>query len=289
MHTPPYHRFEEFIAPGADRYGLLRSLLAEQGLNFRPVDIAGNRHLFVGPGFSSPGGNGTVLVAHYDRVADSPGANDNSAAVFQLIQTARILEEAGQRRWLVIFTDKEELAAGEGIRDQGAYTLAAALRDTGMGGGQFYSFDACGVGDTVVISTMADHLMKDEEGLGIAKARRQVQQLRTKALETARKLNMTRILLAPTPFSDDVGFLRAGIAAQTITILPAEEASRLASLLRNKPDLAAALVSRDAPGLNRRLIPETWRSLNGPRDSYSRLTPAHFGQVVRFACALCRG
>ncbi|GHU97729.1 hypothetical protein FACS189483_04570 [Spirochaetia bacterium] len=89
MQEPPYHRFLEFIAPGADRYGLLCSLLADQGLNFRPVDIAGNRHLFVNPGFSPPGGNGVVLVAHYDRAADSPGANDNSAAVFQLIEAAR--------------------------------------------------------------------------------------------------------------------------------------------------------------------------------------------------------
>jgi hypothetical protein len=230
-----------------------------------------------------------ILVSHYDRAANSPGANDNSAAVFQLIETARKLDEVGQKRWLVIFTDKEELTAGEGIQDQGAYTLATALRDTGIGGGQFYIFDACGTGDTLVISTMADHLMKDEGGLGIAKTRQQVQMLRTRALETARKLNMTRILLAPTPFSDDVGFLRAGIAAQTITVLPAEEAARLASLLRSKPDLTTALISRDAPDIDHRLIPETWRSLNGPRDDYIRLTPAHFGQVVRFACSLCCG
>jgi hypothetical protein len=33
------------------------------------------------------------------------------------------------------------------------------------------------------------------------------------------------LALPPTPFSDDAGFLRAGLAAQTITVLPAKEAA----------------------------------------------------------------
>jgi hypothetical protein len=99
---------------------------------------------------------------------------------------------------------------------------------------------------------------------------------------------MDRVLLTPTPFSEDAGFLLAGIAAQTITMLPAAEASQVAVLLRNRGDFADALINREAQERYCRLqIPETWRSLNGPGDSPLRLTPEHYKRVVRFACELC--
>jgi hypothetical protein len=283
-----YGRFREFIAPGADRLGILMSFLEEARLPHRTAEIAGNRHVFVFPGgHGTTGPSRPVLIAHYDRVAGSPGANDNSAAVFILLETVMKLREKKNENWLAIFTDKEELAGGEGIREQGSYTLAKSLREAGLGESRFYIFDACGAGDTLVISTTADHLMKDEEGMGIAKARRQVQSLRNRALEASRRLVMEKVLLAPTPFSDDAGFLRAGIAAQTVTVLPAGEAARLAAL-RHKSGFAEALVSRDAAPRFSRLIPETWRTLNGPADSFLRLTPENFKRVVWFACELCR-
>jgi hypothetical protein len=296
METAPYHRFKDFIAPGVDRLSILKVLLEECSLSCQEADIAGNRHLFVFPGdgksFSLPWEppGPVVLIAHYDRAAGSPGANDNSAAVFQLIETALRLRERGNRRWLVIFTDKEELSAGESLRAQGAYGLAMFLKDSPLGKSRFYIFDACGVGDTLVISTMADHLIRDEEGPGIPRIRQLARELREQALETARDLLLRRVLLAPTPFSDDAGFLRAGVAAQTITVLPASEAARLASLLRNKPDFIDTLISREARDPRSRfLIPETWRSLNGPGDSALRLTPKNYKQVVHFAAALCGG
>jgi hypothetical protein len=203
------------------------------------------------------------------------------------------LRERENENWLIIFTDKEELSSGQGIREQGSYTLARALREAGLKGNRFYIFDACGTGDTLIISTTADHLMKNEAdknaafaNMGIARARKQVQSLRNHALETARRLVMDKVLLAPTPFSDDAGFLRAGIAAQTITALPSAEAACLAAL-QHKSGFTDALVSREATPRFRRLIPETWRTLNGPGDRLSRLTPEHFKQVVRFACELC--
>jgi hypothetical protein len=107
---------------------------------------------------------------------------------------------------------------------------------------------------------------------------------------------MEKVLLVPTPFSDDAGFLRAGLAAQTITVLPSAEAASLASLLRTKPEFIDALISREAlsatklnPRTGAKLqLPETWRNLNGPGDSPHRLTPKHYNRVVRFACELCR-
>jgi hypothetical protein len=280
MPEPPYHRFKDFIAPDADRLQIIHSILEDLEIPRTMVDIAGNSHVFIGAA-----GVKVTLVAHYDRVSGSPGANDNSAAVFLLIETAMKLR--GTNGWRIILTDGEELSFGEGAQDQGAYTLAKALREAGRGDGQFFIFDACGSGDTLIISTLADHVIKDEDGLRIARLRRETQSLRNRALETARHLMMDKVLLAPVPFSDDLGFLRAGITAQTITVLPSKEAASLAVNL-HKEGFVNSLIKREArsPRFGA-LIPETWKSLNGPRDRLERLTPQHYKMVVRFACALC--
>jgi hypothetical protein len=270
----------DFIAPDADRIKILHSLLEELNLPCTVVDIAGNCHIFMGSAKVT-----VTLVAHYDRVSGSPGANDNSAAVFQLIETAIKLK--GTNGWRIIFTDGEELASGEGARDQGSYTLAKALLDAGRGDGQFFIFDACGTGDTLIISTMTNHVIRDEEGIQIARLRRKTQLLRNHALKTAHNLMMDKVLLAPVPFSDDLGFLRAGITAQTITVLPSEEATLLAANL-HKQGFADALIKGEAQSPRLKpLIPETWKNLNSPRDLAERLTPRHYKMVVRFARALC--
>jgi hypothetical protein len=285
----PYGSFNAFIKDDAERLDLLLALLNEADLNCTPVDLAGSCHVFVNSGGKGRARIRTTLIAHYDRATGSPGANDNSAAVFQLIETALKLKQNGVEGWRIIFTDKEELTQGGSARDQGSYSLAKALRDSGREDGQFFIFDACGTGDTLVISTLADHLMKDEEGITVARMRQESKILRNHALETAHRLMMDKVLLAPIPFSDDLGFLRAGLPAQTITVLPSTEAAKL-SASQHKQGFAAALISRE--GRRERLvphIPETWRVLNGPEDTAARLTPEHYRNVVRFARALCSG
>ncbi|GHV94704.1 hypothetical protein AGMMS50293_10240 [Spirochaetia bacterium] len=297
----PYDRFFDFIAPDADRYAILLECIETLGLNSVVIPVAGNRHIFVfPPGQSikpSAGGifpfsaqNPVMLVAHYDRVAGSPGANDNSAAVFQLLKAAGTLSRQGVDYWIIVFTDKEELKAGEGIDEQGSFSLAEKLRAWGLGDARVFNFDACGSGDAFIISSTTDYILKNDERAGIRKARQLIQGLRTHALETARFLRLRRVLQIPTPFSDDAGFLKAGIPAQTITMLPIEEASPYAMLLRNRPEFVDLILSGGFKNsADRRLIPETWRSLNGPSDSHLRLTPEFYDQVVRFAVELCRG
>jgi hypothetical protein len=285
----PYSKFDAFIKNGADRLNILLTLLDELDLNCTAVNLAGSSHIFVNSGSRGQAKTRTTLIAHYDRATGSPGANDNSAAVFQLIETALILQKNGVEGWRIIFTDKEELTPGARARDQGSYTLAKTLREAGRGDGQFFIFDACGVGDTLIISTMTDHVMKDEDGLVFARLRRENQALRSRALETARLLMMDKVLLAPIPFSDDLGFLRAGLNAQTITVLPSGEAAKL-SVSLHKKGFADTLISRERQ--RERLIPhipETWRTLNGPEDTAARLTPENYKLVVRFARALCGG
>ena len=115
-------------------------------------------------------------------------------------------------------------------------------------------------------------------------------ELRKFALDTARNLNMAKVLLAPAPFSDDAGFFRAGLIAQTITMLPSSECIKLVADLRKNPELAEAFINAEIRQTNRLMaIPDTWRGLNSPIDSHLRLTPEHFRTVVRFAEALCSG
>jgi hypothetical protein len=230
-----------------------------------------------------------MLVAHYDRVDDSPGANDNSIAVFHLLNAAALLAQRGLGKWLIVFTDKEELVSGEGFEDQGSFTLAEKLKSWGLEKTRIFNFDACGAGNTFILSTTTDLILKNSEKPNIRTIKKNIGALRDRALETAHSLKMDKVLLAPTPFCDDMGFLRAGLAAQTITILPGEEASQYEALLRKRPEFGSLLISGEIKNsTERRHIPETWRSLNKSTDTHLRLTPQFFEQVVRFAVELCR-
>jgi hypothetical protein len=288
----PWQRFMDFISPAADRFAVLKETLKEAGLEYKVTEIAGCRHFIIAPPPEQLKAMGrrppVILIAHYDRAEGSPGANDNSAGVFLLIETAIRLVKKNETNWLIIFTDREELKTGEKIQTQGAYALAEGLKNLKMERAKIFSFDACGTGDTLVISTTLESLLK-KEGSG-EKLRNPILELRKFALDTARNLNMAKVLLAPTPFSDDAGFLRAGLIAQTITMLPSRECIQLVADLRKNPEFAEALISAEMRQANRSMsVPDTWRSLNSSIDSHLRLTPEHFRTVVRFAEALCKG
>jgi hypothetical protein len=290
----PYDlRFSNFIDPQGDRFSVLYRFLGDQNLDPSVVTLGSGRHIILAPPRSEVGSERsratTVLIAHYDRVSPSPGANDNGAAVFQLAEAALRLRKAGKRGWTIVFTDKEEVSKNTGIRGQGAYSLAVGFRSIGLEGGHFFIFDACGRGDTLIVSTTVDHLLRGERGLGAEKAQRTVQELRSRALRSARELSLEKILLMPTPFSDDAGFLAAQMAAQTITVLPADEAAPLARALRRQPRLARTLISAERTDrtIPSPAYPQTWKDLHSCEDTPERLTESSFKLMVNFACVLC--
>jgi hypothetical protein len=301
----PYDRFNDFIAPNADRKGILLKQIEALKLNSAAINVAGNDHIFIfPPGQRSLRGSGGafpfkgeapyLLCAHYDRVAGSPGANDNSIAVFHLLKAAIILSQRGIHsassgsayRWIVVFTDKEEIGAGEHFEDQGSYSLAEKLKSWGLEKARVFNFDVCGCGGVLLFSTTTDLLLQDINKPNIQKVRGDISLVRNHALETANLLRLDRAILAPTPFSDDAGFLRAGMAAQTITTLPENEATQYEAFLRSRSDFARLLVSGQFTEKHR--LPETWRSLNSNMDTPSRLTPEFFEQMVRFIVGICR-
>ena len=288
MPAPVWDMFGDFISPDADRAAILEKVLNVQNIEFKTAEISGYRHFIITPPRAGQNRRRTILTAHYDRAAGSPGANDNSAAVFILAETAASLVKGKKDGWTIIFTDGEELSHGEGIADQGSYSLALSLKGSEPDYARIFNFDACGTGDTMIISTTVDYLLKNENTAGTEKLRAAARELRNIALETARDLHMEKVLLAPTPFSDDAGFLMAGTAAQTITMLPSQECALLVSSLRKDPNFTDTLVNLELRNAqNHNTIPETWRIFNSPSDSRLRLTPRSFKLVQKFAQALC--
>jgi len=294
----PYNRYYDFISMDADRYTILLECIDSLKLNSAVIPVEGNRHIFIFPpgqkSLRSTGGvfsfrnkKYNLFSAHYDRVTGSPGANDNSIAVFHLLSAAITFTKQGIDNWIIVFTDKEELNPGESLEEQGAYSLAKKLKIWGLEKAKIFNFDSCGVGDAFILSTTTDIILKDSKLPGIEKIRKEIRRLRDQTLSTLDSLRFDKVLLAPTPFSDDVGFLRAGLAAQTITVLPAKEASLYEELIRNRPEFAQLIISGKVkdPQEYRRL-PETWRSLNNAGDTPDRLTPEHFEKVVSFIIKL---
>ena len=288
--TIPWRYFKQFIAPAADRFAIIKSILEETAVDYSVLQTAESRHFIVSPSLPEqiylrhpP----IVLVAHYDRAEGSPGANDNSVGVFMLLETAFKLKSDSAKNWIIIFTDKEELKPGESIQSQGSYSLAEKMKKSMLENAKIFSFDACGTGDTIIISNTVEYLLKQEGGGD--KLLESVMELRKIALDTATNLRISKVLLAPTPFSDDVGFFRAGLAAQTVTMLPSAECERLVTELRRHHYFTNTIISAEFRKAGRiQFIPKTWSYLNTPGDSYLRLTPQHFRIVTRFAEALCK-
>jgi len=108
----------------------------------------------------------TVLV-HYDRACApdgsfiTPGANDNSAAVFQVLRFAeRLMRKeiplpGGIHNMRIFFTDGEELGASSvsGAKAQGAFALASLFRKLGIVNDDVFVLDGCGRGDVLAVST----------------------------------------------------------------------------------------------------------------------------------------
>ncbi|MCL2411551.1 MAG: M28 family metallopeptidase [Treponema sp.] len=294
----PYDRFFDFIAPNADRYNILLECINSLNLNSAVIPVAGNRHIFVFPSGQKPIRSGVfpfknlspyLFSAHYDRVEGSQGANDNSIAVFHLLSSALYFVQHNIDNWMIVFTDKEELEAGESLEAQGSFSLAEKLKLWGLGKAKVFNFDACGCGNVFVFSTTTDHILKSSELPNIKKVRNAIINLRDHALASALSLRLEKVLLAPTPFSDDAGFLRAGMAALTITTLPVKEAALYEALLRSRPDFTDSLISgKIKRPIEYRNLPETWRNLNNAKDIPSNLTPQYFDLVKQFVIELCK-
>ncbi|MDR3301893.1 MAG: Zn-dependent exopeptidase M28 [Spirochaetaceae bacterium] len=281
----PFHRFKDFIDLSKSRFDVLNALLDELDFHYSLVQFGENRHFFLsGQSKEKPS---IVLAAHYDSVPGSPGANDNASSVFLLIAAALELKKMPNQSWLIIFTDKEELTSGESLCAQGSYLLARGLKNIDIAEADFFVFDACGRGDTLIISTATDNLIRGETGIGAAQLQETLRRLHTKAQAAADRIFGTKHFSMPTPFSDNAGFLRAGLAAGTITLLPEKEALDFARMSRVNSDYAEALVnSKFSASVDAAHIPRTWHLINSPDDTIEHLNLEIFPKMIKFAIRL---
>ncbi|MFZ4616577.1 MAG: M28 family peptidase [Rectinemataceae bacterium] len=299
--------FRAFLAPEADRLSLLSTMLASRGVSSQVLAIAGRRHLLVRACHGKPA---VILVAHYDRVAESPGALDNSAACLVLVRVAAHLgrsrlgknrdrhrsgEGESQRGGvLILFTDGEEAPATEGALSQGSYSLGLGLRSI-LGGGQTPSaggqtpgkwptrpsilvLDVVGRGSRLLLSTSARRAFAPEEDPeGAAILAGTVTALRRAAV----KAGIGEPLELPLPWSDDLGFSLAGLPSVGISLLPASEADRLSRAVSGLALLPGAELLGPA-------WPGTWALTHSPKDSIECLEPEALRAMEVFCLAFCR-
>lgn len=290
----------ELLAPDICRHDCLMDYLAPIArsvkIKLSSVCMAQSRHIILSPGQETrvskdaQRGPRRFCIAHYDRDSGSPGANDNTAAVLQLAEAARQLGKEQDGGWTMVFTDREEAAGSEGARAQGACSLAEALMRGEDRAAEVFIFDACGLGETITVSTTLDRLLLEGNSGESGEARRKLSGLRRRALQAASSIPGQEICLAPTPFSDDAGFLAAGMLAQTITLLPRAEAQTLMATAGRVKPLRKALITRSDTGAEgmKDWKPATWQRFHSPEDSLESLTPSSFKRMVRFVRALCK-
>lgn len=284
----PPEGFSEFISPGADRLGFLSRRLADSGVPHSVLDMAGSRNLIVR--FPARAYSGKYRVkcvsAHYDRDPRSPGANDNSAACFQLLEFAAALGASGSvHDCMFAFTDNEEMAADSGSRAQGSFAIAEGWRRLKLEAPWVFSFDCTGRGDVPVLSLSAYSAYSlPGKGGPRAPALERLDPLQAWTQAFLERLMPGSWTLLPTPYSDNLGYLMGGLPAVALTMLPREEACAFGKALAENPILEHILLKREfrtAAGKRMldRALPGTWTRLHGKRDDASSLEPRSFAAM----------
>ncbi|MEI8095034.1 MAG: M28 family peptidase [Spirochaetales bacterium] len=252
--------FLQFCTPGADRLALLAQVLHAAGVPFELVKTGAFRHVQVRPGRAAkPEAGEKLVLAHYDRVAGSPGANDNGASVLALVEYLRQPRKGLPLR--VVFTDGEELPAGVPASDQGAFALA---HHWGPLPGVFpVVLDMTGIGDTVVLGHLGEHLIRKTRPGGPPTDLDAYARQRLGALRWLATCGAGDTLEVNTPFSDDLGLFLAGIPAVQVSLLP----RRQALAYRKAREAPGELEGREAGPL-----PPAWRTMHTPDDKPENLT-----------------
>lgn len=291
---PASSTFEAFLQLNIDRCAFISSWLRAREIPHTVIELAKKRHIVVRFDSSAydPRFRMKTLVAHYDRVPLTPGANDNSAACFLLMLHAERLAsqtvKAGARPYphniRIFFTDGEEGAGTKGIAGQGAFGLGSGFRKLKMTEDDVYVFDACGRGDTLILSTSGLSAGKSIKNKAAPSGfNDELENLHERSASLALASESENWVRLPTPYSDNAGFIASGIPAQVFTVLPHEEASILLRALAgenpSKEIITAAITANKILEKKDRLneiIPKTWRLMHTEEDSISTLTAPAF-------------
>jgi len=283
------------LVEGADRPALLQRQLKQAGVRSQLLELAGGRFLLAWPKQNrrDEACRQKIFTAHHDRVAGTPGALDNSAAILQLFNY--LVSGRPAVNTLVIFTDREELS-GTAVEEQGSWVLGQAFAGMGYKKPLVFSLDVCGRGDTLLLSSAAEtlrarvvELNPTEEDLHqhSASAVQQVAEEVKQLSDGLQRLlgSSLPVRRARVPFGEDLGFLCAGQTALVLTVLPRAEYESLTGFSFDA-DTAAPLppwASLRVPG-----IPDTWRYLHSAEDRPNLYTADAFALIAKTLDALGR-
>ena len=272
---PP--EFTAFVAPETDRCLFLTDWLESHRISYSVIPIENSRHIFINfpTACYDPMFRIKTLLIHYDRAPDSPGANDNSAAIFQLLAFLEKLKEWRTPHNLrIIFTDGEEMGAMSGVSEQGAFGIAARFKKLGITNDDIIAIDSCGRGDVLVISSTG------RKNSGSASFNRRLDSLYERTLKLASEVSPGKWVTLPVPYSDNAAFIASGIPAIAITVLPKEEASDLMRNLQRNKNLEKELLTHTVTSSD--MLPLTWRFMHTPFDATESLTEESFVLMAKF-------
>ena len=275
----------DFCRDDADRHEVLIKSLKRRNIPYEIIPIDGARHVALPVPRAAEMDREyyrVTLVAHYDRVPGTPGANDNAAAVFQLLSHWEDMLRLGWRhRTQILFTDKEELTGEMTATDQGSWSLARHLKRLGAENILFFVLDMCGIGDTPVWGRSVRKAGLIPPGDSISRAY-QVMEGFLKRFTRGDDFGVNPM------FSDDLGLLLGGYPAFQLSLLPRHEALEIAQRYGAQPLEADPVVPAKAREEMQIDLPPSWRSNHGPEDSADTLDSGAFILMARLLRDLAR-
>ena len=282
--------FSQFISDNCNRGEFLTARLKSRGIPFTPLTLDGKNHICIifPKSAYSPRFRSKTVIVHYDRAENTPGANDNSAAVFMILEWAeRLLYSEKVHNVRIILTDGEELGgmSADDSLNQGAFAIAQMFRKLGVKNNDLFVLDGCGRGDVLLVSTAGMN------SVGSLSFRLDFESLFKKTCDIASAAAPGRWIKAPVPYSDNAGFLANGIPAVALTVLPSDEATLyLRNLQRDKNferlvmthNVAAGAADKAEELMLTEKLPLTWRMMHTPQDNAESLTKDAFTMTSRF-------
>ncbi|WP_028975391.1 M28 family peptidase [Spirochaeta cellobiosiphila] len=267
--------FKDFCHLDCNRSSYLHRLLSKKDIPFKGITNKDAYNFLILPGAGNPKDFDRLYVAHYDRIKGTYGANDNSAAVFQLIKHALLIQRQNQKKnTAILLTDLEEFHFHNRHNKQGSYYFAKEFEQAPFMN-HIFVFDMCGIGDHIIWSKTF-HKAFNNDAL-----ERTRQRIRKQVITSSYPISMNRL-----PFSDDLGFFQAGHFAQLISLLPQEELDQLsqwqqAELPKSKPDNYLQFKKHDH-SLWRKTLPDAWKVNHTIEDTFESLTQESFDLMGEF-------
>ena len=215
--------FIYFIEHPQSRKEFIQKILNDNGLDAPILQMNGKNHIYVNFPKHQYVKNKSIktIIAHYDIFPGSPGANDNSFAVYCILKWAIWLHKwyqnsQAQHNVRVIFTDGEECGV-DGVKSQGAFELAKVFKKLKILNDDIFVFDCMGRG---TVPCICDYSIPNNVN---ADFKNKYFSLEHKACAVISKITNGNCFKIKSNYSDNASFLANGIPALCITMLPFEE------------------------------------------------------------------